>query len=334
MRVTIREVAAEAGVSYQIVSAILGNCSYARASEATRKKVHEAAEKLGYVPNISARTLKGGPSGMIGVLIDPLATPTAFNILFELEKRAASCNCRLLISEAHDTPNRLKDACKEMRQYGVAGIIALAHTYPGIGTLTDGLDENLALIPVLDSLPGNYSAVVNDTVSGIADAAQHLLDSGYQEVVMLTSDNLDYPTTLQRLEGFRKVLPENRIFGYKHSDGSELPIDAIRSVVPRILSHGADAIVCFNDFVAAAVIRELRRHKVRVPEDIGITGFDNTPLCRVLDPSLTSVAPDFASVAENAFKLLEQRMAGNKENIYITVPPRLEIRESSVKHTK
>lgn len=334
MRITIKEVAAEAGVSYQIVSAILGNCSYARASEATRKKVHEAAEKLGYVPNISARTLKGGSSGMIGILIDPLATHTTFNVLFELEKKAASRNCRLLISEAHDNPSRLKVACKEMRQYGVDGIIALAHTYPGLGTLTDGLDENIPLIPVLDILPGNYSAVVNNTASGIAEAAQHLLDSGYRNVAMLTSDNLGYPTTLQRIEGFRKVLPENRIFCYKRADVQEQLIKEVRWAVPQILSHGADAIVCFNDFVAAAVIRELRRHKLRVPEDIGITGFDNSPLCSVLDPSLTSVAPDFVAVAENAFKLLELRMGGNRENIYISVPPRLEIRESSVRLTK
>jgi DNA-binding LacI/PurR family transcriptional regulator len=101
--------------------------------------------------------------------------------------------------------------------------------------------------------------------------------------------------------------------------------------VKKILSDGADAIVCYNDFTAAAVIRELRRNKVRVPEDMGITGFDDSPFCTVLDPALTSVAPDSEVVAENAFKLLEQRMAGNRKNVYITVPPKLKIRESSVR---
>ncbi|MBR2873346.1 MAG: LacI family DNA-binding transcriptional regulator [Lentisphaeria bacterium] len=330
MRVTIKEVAAEAGVSYQVVSAILGNCSYARASETTRRKVREAAARLGYAPNISARILQGRSSGMIGVLIDPLAAPNKFNVLFKLERAAVRRNCRLLVSEAHDNPGRLKEACREMCQYGVDGIIALAHSYPGTGSLLDDFDEKVPVVPVWDILPGNYSAVVNDTAAGVAAAVIHLQHSGYKHIVMLTSNKLAYPGTLQRITGFRKVLPDNRIYSYDTSDDQDLKCE-LAAVVKKILSDGADAIVCYNDFTAAAVIRELRRNKVRVPEDMGITGFDDSPFCTVLDPALTSVAPDSEVVAENAFKLLEQRMAGNRKNVYITVPPKLKIRESSVR---
>lgn len=333
MRVTIKEVAAEAGVSYQVVSAVLGNCSYARASKETRKKVHEAAEKLGYVPNISARILQGRSSGMIGVLIDPLASQTTFSILFELEKAASRRNCRLLIFEAHDNPARLKEACSEMRQYSVDGVIALAHTYPGIGSVLDDFDDSLAVVPVQDILPGKYPAVVNDTAAGIAAAARHLIDSGYRNIVMLTSADLGYPSSQQRVEGFREILPGNSIFYLRKTDDAEKMAAELKELIPEILSHKADAIVCYNDLTAAAVIRELRANNVQVPEDVGVTGFDDAPFCSVLDPPLTSIAPDFTAMAENVFKLLEQRIAGNRENVFTAVPPFLKIRKSSQKNS-
>lgn len=334
MRVTIKEVAAEAGVSYQAVSAVLGRCSYARASEETRKKIYEAAEKLGYVPNISARILQGRSSGMIGVLIDPLASQITFNILFELEKAASRRNCRLLIFEAHDNPARLQEACREMQQYSVDGVIALAHTYPGIGSVLDDFDDSLAVVPVLDILPGKYHAVVNDTAAGIAAAARHLVDSGYRNVVLLTSGNFDYPSSRQRVEGFREVLPENPIFFLRAADETEQMAEELKRIVPEIIAHKADAIVCYNDLTAAAVIRELRANNLQVPEDVGVTGFDDSSFCTVLDPPLTSVAPDFAAMADNVFKLLEQRIAGERKNIFTAVPPCLKIRKSSLKHSK
>ena len=333
MRVTIKEVAAEAGVSYQAVSAVLGRCSYARASEETRKKIYEAAEKLGYVPNISARILQGRSSGMIGVLIDPLASQITFNILFELEKAASRRNCRLLIFEAHDNPARLQEACREMQQYSVDGVIALAHTYPGIGSVLDDFDDSLAVVPVQDILPGKYPAVVNDTAAGIAAAARHLIDSGYRNIVMLTSADLGYPSSQQRVEGFREILPGNSIFYLRTTDDAEKMAAELKELIPEIISHKADAIVCYNDLTAAAVIRELRANNVQVPEDVGIIGFDDAPFCSVLDPPLTSIAPDFTAMAENVFKLLEQRIAGNRENVFTAVPPFLKIRKSSQKNS-
>lgn len=330
MRVTLKEVAALAGVSYQVVSAVLGKCSYARASEATRKKIFDAADKLGYVPNISARILQGRPSDMIGVLIDPLAPQRTFQILFELEKAAAARNCRLLISEAHNNPGRLKTACRKLQQYGVLGILALAHTYPGIGSLIDEPDEDIALVPVFEAPPGNYSAVVNDTASGIASAAQHLLDSGYQKVVMVTSESLGYFSSLQRIEGFRRIIPDNRIFCC-NMENPEQTLADVRRLIPRLIAEGADGIVCYNDHLAALVLRELRRSSIRIPEDMGITGYDDSSFSSLLDPPLTSVAPDYAAVANTAFKLLEERIGGSKENVYAAIPPRLEIRESSLK---
>ena len=128
MRVTIKDVAAEAGVSFQVVSAILNNCSYARASKETRQRVTDAARKLNYVPNISARILQGGSSRMTGVLVDSRASENVLRVLAALEKCAVVRGCRLLISEAHDDPQRLWEGCRELQQYGVDGIIALAHS--------------------------------------------------------------------------------------------------------------------------------------------------------------------------------------------------------------
>ena len=81
MVATIRDVAAKAKVSFQLASAVLGNKKYARASEATRKKITDAARNLGYVPNVSAKILRGDASKIIGVLIDSRAPESTFSIL-------------------------------------------------------------------------------------------------------------------------------------------------------------------------------------------------------------------------------------------------------------
>ena len=96
MAVTVRDVAAEAGVSFQLVAAVLGGKKYAHASAATGEKIREAARKLGYIPNASARILRGDASKIIGVLIDSRAPETMYSILAEIEQLADRHGYRIL----------------------------------------------------------------------------------------------------------------------------------------------------------------------------------------------------------------------------------------------
>lgn len=335
MRVTIKDVAAEAGVSFQVVSAILNNCSYARASKETRQRVTDAARKLNYVPNISARILQGGSSRMTGVLVDSRASENVLRVLAALEKCAVVRGCRLLISEAHDDPQRLWEGCRELQQYGVDGIIALAHSYPGIGSLLDSLAGDSKVIPVLDADPGNYSAVVTDTAEGFALAVRHLLAEGYRTPVLVMLGPARHQSMKERVRGFFRVLPGGRVLTLPEDctdPAADRRQEGIAAAVAELRETGADAAVCSNDYLAALLSRELRKSGVRIPEDFGITGYDNLRFCSSLDVELTSVEPDFTEVAESTFRLLERKIAGSEENCYVAVPPRLVVRASSMRN--
>ena len=130
MSPTIRDVADLANVSFQLVSAVLAGKKYARASESTRKRIFESAEKLGYVPSVSARILKGGESKVLGVLVDSRAPSVVHSLLAEIEHVADLQGYRLLVAQAHDNPEKLLASFHSLKQYGVDGILSLAHDYP------------------------------------------------------------------------------------------------------------------------------------------------------------------------------------------------------------
>ena len=100
MTPTIRDVASKADVSFQLAAAVLGGKKYARAAESTRQKIFTAARELGYVPNASARILRGDASKIIGVIIDSRAPESVFSLLAEIEHAADQLGYRILTAQA------------------------------------------------------------------------------------------------------------------------------------------------------------------------------------------------------------------------------------------
>ena len=105
----------------------LGGKKYAHASASTREKIQESARKLGYVPNASARILRGDASRIIGVLIDSRAPESMYGVLAEIEQRADELGYRILSAQAHDNPDKLLQAYYSLKQNGVDGIISFSH---------------------------------------------------------------------------------------------------------------------------------------------------------------------------------------------------------------
>ncbi|MEI3004641.1 MAG: LacI family DNA-binding transcriptional regulator [Victivallales bacterium] len=131
MAATLKEIANRAGVSVMAVSAVMNKTTSTRVSERKRAVIEQIAREMGYRSNVVARTLRGGQSRMIGILIDSCAPPSALQHPRHIESEATAGGYRILISEGHDSVDNLAAAYEKFEQYGVDGVICLAYDYPG-----------------------------------------------------------------------------------------------------------------------------------------------------------------------------------------------------------
>ena len=203
MAATIRDVASEAKVSFQLASAVLGNKKYARASEATRKKILDAARRLGYVPNVSARILRGTASKIIGVLIDSRAPEPAYGTLVEIERGADELGYRILSAQAHDNPEKLLQAYHSLKQNGVDGIISFSHDYPQLNCQLDRqLKDDPKIVFVRSTLEPDASSVDVDMAGGMKMAVDHLTAGGYRNPALLLWGVMEFLSVLSRGTNF------------------------------------------------------------------------------------------------------------------------------------
>lgn len=343
MTPTIRDVAAKAGVSFQLAAAVLGEKKYARASEAARKRIADAAHELGYVPNVSARILRGDPSRIIGVLIDSRAPESTFSILAEFEQAAALRGYRILIAQAHDDPGKLLESYRSLKQNGVDGIVSFAHDYPLQNCHLDQmLKDDPRIVFALNSNDPNGCNVDADIAGGMKAAVGHLLDNGYRQPALIlinhTAENEKLTLSRQkRLDGFRNSAPpDSRVYFItsKNDCVDELAEKCRELIHLKIIPDRIDSIIAQNDNLAAILMKELRAAGIRIPQDIGLIGCDNLLIGQCLPVTLTSLYYDKKLLAESALKILLDKIAGKTEPVQFSFPMNLIIRESTGKKSR
>ena len=338
MAATVYDVAAKAGVSFQLVSAVLGNKKYAHASEATRKKIFEAARELGYRSNRVASTLAGGNSKIIGVIIDSRAADSHYRILAEIENEAGKYGYRLLIAQAHDDPEKLLDSYYSLKQNGVDGIISFAHDYSHLNChLDEVLKDDPKIVFVLNSCEGRYSAVDVDIAAGIVAASEHLRSRGYHKtaLVLCGADTLDAlpQSCRKRINGFRTGCPGGDVFLLK-SNGIDIPQlenECAQFIREKLIPGRFDSAIAVNDLLAVVLMNLLIAGGIRIPQQFGLVGCDNLPIGMCAQVKLTTLCYDQSKLADAVLKILLDKIAGQTGPVRKVFPMELVIRESTGK---
>ncbi|MBE6371600.1 MAG: LacI family transcriptional regulator [Lentisphaerae bacterium] len=336
MAVTVRDVAAEAGVSFQLVAAVLGGKKYAHASASTREKIQESARKLGYVPNASARILRGDASRIIGVLIDSRAPESMYGVLAEIEQRADELGYRILSAQAHDNPDRLLQAYYSLKQNGVDGIISFSHDYSQLGCRLDQrLKDDPKIVFVLNTDEQNPSAVDVDIKGGIITAAEHLRRQGYRKTALLLHGNSDQGkqplSCRKRMEGFRLGCPGGEVF-FLPTLNADLDAqekgnrDLVRE---KLIPGGFDSVIAVNDLTAVILMNQLLSEGIRIPQDFGVVGCDDLPIGAYYPVKLTTLGYDREKMARSAMDILIRKIAGNTGPVRMNFPMELIVREST-----
>ena len=341
-RATIKEVASAAGVSTQTVSRVINERP--DVSYETRKRVQEVIETLGYQPSALARSLIRQRSYTLGVVISGLKHIGPSRTLSGITSTAEEAGYALLLKELpHFEEKNIEPIFQAFLSRHVDGII---WAVPEIGGNRSWIDQYMDLdIPVVYltmESQENISVVSIDNYMGGRIAMSHLIEQGYRNIGHI-SGPLVWWEARQRFAAWKDSLLEANLdfkddYWAEGNWSSSSGLSAAEKLFKQYPQM--DAIFVGNDQMALAVLQLANQRGLRVPEDLGVVGFDNLPESPYFLPALTTVQQDQYRVAklavEEIIKIIELGWQGLDpvDLQSIVLPPTLIVRQSSLQNTK
>jgi LacI family transcriptional regulator len=330
-RVTIREVAKEAGVSIATVSRVLNDREDVSAQ--TREAVARVIRERGYTANRSARHLSGGSTGLIGVLV-PLVFPAYFSqIVSGAAEALHEQDLRLVLSPTgheHD----LEVTLLERLMHGVTDGALIVLPEESNEELSQLLDQGYRFVIVdpLEPLAANIPSVSAAHASGADQAMQHLLGLGHRRIAVVTGPN-GWVATEERRRGYHAALAAAGILPDPALEiESDFEVLGGRRAADVLfdLADPPTAIFAFNDNLAIGVLQAARARGIQVPGQLSVVGFDDVEHATIVTPTLTTIRQPLAEMGRTAISLLMRILEGQRfETLHIELATRLVVREST-----
>lgn len=325
--VTLADIAREAGTSASTASRALSGRGYV--SPAARARLLAVAERLGYVPNASARTLKQRTSRVIGVVVSDLGNQFYARLAAGIEQTLRIADYQMVVLGDNSESTEEVAGARTFLAMRAPGVIMTpvgseaTELLVAQGTAVVEVDRQLASVPC--------DGVVIDNELGAREATRHLLELGHRRVALLGAET-DWTSDAGRLRGYRAALRE-----------ANLPMD--KRLIVRVPHNAADtesrieallddeqptAIFAANNTLAERAWRILRRRGLRLPRDISLVGFDDVPWMEMVDPGITVVAQPTLQMGRRAARLLLERLEDpDREPTVECLQPMLVVRGST-----
>jgi len=310
--VTIYDIARELNLSPATISR--GLHDHPGISKKTKKRIADAVEKLGYRTNYFARNLRQQETKTIGVIVHELNGSFITSVLAGIEKVTFEAGYDLIIT--HSAESAVKEAAnaKNLFEKRVDGLIAsLSFDTRNLSHFKPFIEKDVPIV-FFDRVEqdGTNTVVIIDNAKCGFEAAEHLIEQGCKRIAHITS-NLKRNVYSQRLKGFKDALYDHKI----PFNDSLLIIDGLseKSAVASAkkilkLKPLPDGIFITNDFVAAVVMRVLKKSGIRIPEDIAIVGFNNDVIGTLVEPTLTTINYPGEDMGEIAARNLINHLKG------------------------
>jgi LacI family fructose operon transcriptional repressor len=304
--VSIKDVAEAAGVSTATVSRVLSNGLHVRPE--VRERVLATVERLGYRPNLVARSLRSQQSSTIGLIVSDISNPFFTAISRAVEDTAYEQGFSVLLCNTDENPEKEAIYLNLMRDTAVAGAI-ISPTRQTIASLAD---SNLPFpIVVIDRSisNGDVDSVLIDNVDAAYRLITHLIEQGYRRIGALCSE---MSTGLERQLGYEKALrargfaPQSEYMKYV-SPKAEAGYEATLKMLD--LTEPPDALFAVNSLIAEGALQAIRERNLTIPDDIALVSFDETPWTSIVQPAITLIAQPTYEIGESAADLLIKRIA-------------------------
>lgn len=334
MKATINDVAKLAGVSIKTVSRVMNSEPSVR--QPTREKVMEAVKELNYQPNLAARNLAGTKAYSIAFIYD---NPNAYYIIDMQNGILSACKKQgfeLLIHPCSAKSEHLLEEITNMIKHSrIAGLVLTPpfSEMPEFVKHILALDVDVVRIMSGDIVPDELAPciMVNDHEAS-KSITQHLIDLGHTQIGFIAGE-AEHMSTVERLKGYKEALKENNIdVNDKMIIDGEYSFESGVQGAKQLMSeiHKPTAIFSCNDEIAAGALFASRLMGISIPEQLSITGFENSPFSRQTWPRLTTANQPNPKIAEDAANLLIAKSRKQPAtNITTLYTPQLIVRDST-----
>jgi LacI family transcriptional regulator len=331
-RVTLQDVALDAGVSASTVSRALNGDP--RIGQNTRARVEYVATRLGYVPNQAARSLVLRATHTLGLLVPEVTDPMHGQVVAGFEDEASCHGFSVIMASSYDDAERESRGLQLFARHQAEGIAVLggildqrqvlAALHPSRVVFIDS--ENPALATETTDL--QFGCIRVEDATGAETLVAHLLEAGCQTFAYIAGPPV--ASSIARKQGIVRALSAA---GLEHNlrtyAGAPLNRPPVAKLVAQVIADQPDALLCYDDRLALIVMDALRANGVRVPEDIAVTGFDDIPFAALANPRLTTVAQPAAEMGRLAVRMLLHAIQTDVMPPSVRLPVRLIVRESS-----
>jgi DNA-binding LacI/PurR family transcriptional regulator len=343
--VTIRDVARESGFSSTTVSIVLNNAPLARYIPATTKKrIERAAKKLGYRPNLFARSLRSKRSHTVGVMVFDMTDPFCTLVLRGIENSLYQSSFLPILTDVHNERSRFERYLEMLLDRRVEGLIVVANwLFLDINLLADLEKSSVPAAIIGRELDTDrISSLIVDNELGAHMAIEHLYSLGHRKIAFIRGPKALVDTS-PRWKGIRNFartsgleLDERLILDLPESRDPISSFDAGYKLTEELIKRKRPftAILAFDDMTAFGTIRALAKAGIRVPDQCSVIGFDDVATCSIYTPSLTTIRQPLETMGAQAVGIVVEGINAAVEKrespaLHRKMAPELVVREST-----
>lgn len=328
---TIQDVARSAGVSTATVSRVLSAPEVV--AEPTRRKVMAAVERLGYAPNVAAKSLRTLRTEKILVTVPDISNPFFSQVIRGVEEAASAAGYSVLLGDTRHEEAREEQYATMLRRKEADGLIFLGHRLPEtLAEMIAAMGPRAPIVNGCEFTPdlGVPSAHI-DNERAAAEAMDHLYGLGHRRVGVITGP-LASPISRDRLSGARAAAARHGQSDRLMAATGDFSIESGLTRTLALLDAPAPptAVFCFSDEMAMGALEAFRRRGLRCPAEVSLIGFDDIRYAQHLDPPLTTVSQPMDRIGHEVVRLLLDVLSGRAETVrHVTLPHRLVVRSST-----
>ncbi len=331
-KATLKEVAGKAGVSVTMTSRVLGN--YGSFGEETKKVVMKAAKELNYTPNVIARSLRAGNTKAIGVIVNSVVDSFWMVLFRGIEQTAMKEGYQVFLCDNDGGQHeKEKEYLKLLMERNIDGLILspAVGSHPLLKKISRG---GLPIVLIETKISGlDVPSITVDDLGGSAESVEYLISLGHRRIGIVTGGELGM-TSQMRLQGYKDTLLRHGIpvreelikTGNFSQETAKQAVDEFMEMDER-----PTALFVCNESMTAGALMSLKKHNVRIPEDISLIGWDNPSWAGFMSPGLSVVDQASHTMGVMAFRALLSEMLNEKKmdtDRNLVLKPELVIRDS------
>jgi LacI family transcriptional regulator len=327
--ITLKIVAEKAGVSVNTASRAINNKPDINLE--TKKRILQIAKELGYIRNAAAVALRTKKTGTIGVVIADNRNPFYAEVLNGMEEAAREKNYHIILANTQRDYKKEEEAINLLLAKRVDGLL-ITPVQDRDDDIKNLIDANIPFVIVGRDFENiEVEAVYSDEVRGGFLATEYLIKKGHKRIALV--DGFLYKSPARgRLEGYKKALKK---YGIPLDDDllsvGDIDVKDGYERTKQLFEKELDftAIFVYNDMMAFGAMQAIKEKGLRIPEDIGLVGYDDIPFSSLISPALTTIRLKKQELGAESVKLLLSRINGNrKKTKKVMLGVELQVRES------